>query len=134
MRDASALSVLLGQLGYPATTQECETKISGYQEDGYALLMGEVNEIVIGFIALHWYSAFHHTKPIGRIVAFCIAEKMRGTGLGTIMLNYAENFFKEKDCLKVELTSNLRRKESHEYYFRRGYQQTSMHFIKFLKK
>ena len=44
-----------------------------------------------------------------------------------------EDFFKNKNCVKAELTSNLKRKESHEYYLRKGYHQTSMHFVKYFE-
>jgi GNAT superfamily N-acetyltransferase len=95
-------------------------------------MMAELNSQPIGFIALHWYNAIHHQQTIGRIVAFCIDEPFRARGLGSQLLKYAEDFFHNLHCVKVELTSNLRRKESHEYYLRKGYQQTSMHFVKFL--
>ena len=132
-KDANALSVLLAQLGYPASTDEILKRIQLHKADGYQLMIGEVNGQTIGFIALHWYHAFHHTRLIGRVVAFCVDEAHRSTGLGSQLLKYAEDFFRNKNCVKVELTSNLKRKESHEYYFRKGYHQVSMHFVKYLE-
>lgn len=131
-KDAEVLSLLLAQLGYPAPIDESLRRIDHYRKDGYRLMMGQVENRCIGFIALHWYHAVHHPRPIGRVVAFCIDETYRSKGLGSQMLRFAEDFFQTKKCVKVELTSNLRRKESHEYYFRKGYQQTSMHFVKYL--
>lgn len=131
-KDAEALSLLLAQLGYPASREDGLSRVRLYQQDGYKLMMGEVDSKVIGFIALHWYHAVHHPRPIGRVVAFCIDETYRSKGLGSQILKFAEDFFHARKCVKVELTSNLRRKESHEYYFRKGYQQTSMHFVKYL--
>ena len=130
-KDAPILSQLLGQLGYPASTDESLKRIQLYQQDGYRLMMGEVGDQCIGFIALHWYHALHHPRPIGRVVAFCVDEAYRSKGWGSQLLKYAEDFFRSKNCIKVELTSNLKRKESHEYYFRKGYQQASMHFVKY---
>src|SRR5689334_22067081 len=121
-KDAEVLSLLLAQLGYPASREEGAGRIRLYQQDGYKLIMGEVSNNVIGFIALHWYHAVHHPRPIGRVVAFCIDETYRSKGIGSQMLKFAEDFFQVRKCVKVELTSNLRRKESHEYYFRKGYQ------------
>jgi hypothetical protein len=57
-KDASALSVLLAQLGYPASADEILTRILLYKPDGYRLMMCEVNDRPVGFIALHWYHAF----------------------------------------------------------------------------
>ncbi len=133
-RDAPDLSQLLAQLGYPASIEESLRRIHLCQQDAYHLVVGELDHRCIGFIALHWYHAFHHPKPIGRIVAFCIDEAYRGKGLGSELLTDAENFFQQKECLRVELTSNLKRKESHEYYLHKGYEQRSMHFVKYLIK
>lgn len=129
-KDAHALALLLAQLGYPAPTDEILKRIHLHRHDGYKLMMGEVDSQPVGFIALHWYHAFHHPRPIGRVVAFCVDEAHRSKGWGSQLLKYAEDFFQNKNCLKVELTSNLKRKESHDYYFRKGYQQKSMHFVK----
>lgn len=130
--DALILSQLLAQLGYPASIDESKQRIQFYRQEGYKLLMGDLDNQSIGFIALHWYRAIHHPEMIGRVVAFCIDEHHRGKGWGSQLLLYAEGFFQNLRCVKIELTSNLRRKESHEYYFRRGYEQRSMHFVKHL--
>jgi len=132
-KDATILSELLGQLGHPSSVEDALKRIQLHQLDGYRLLIGEVDGQAISFIALHWYHAFHRSHPIGRVVAFCVEESFRGKGWGSQLLKYAEDFFLTKNCFKIELTSNLRRKESHEYYLRKGYQQVSMHFVKLLK-
>jgi N-acetylglutamate synthase-like GNAT family acetyltransferase len=90
-KDADVLSSLLEQLGYPTSADEILKRILQHKSDGYRLMMGEVNGEPIGFIALHWYHAFHHTRLIGRIVAFCVDEKCRSTGLGSQLLKYAED-------------------------------------------
>ncbi|HTH54798.1 MAG TPA: GNAT family N-acetyltransferase [Cyclobacteriaceae bacterium] len=131
-KDADILSQLLMQLGYPTPIHESKRRIQLYHQEGYKLFMAELSNQPIGFIALHWYHAVHHPHLIGRVVAFCIDESVRGKGCGSQLLKYAEDFFQDLSCVKVELTSNLRRKESHTYYLRKGYQQTSMHFVKFL--
>ncbi|MGC4023478.1 MAG: GNAT family N-acetyltransferase [Cyclobacteriaceae bacterium] len=105
-------------------------RIVQHKKKDYKLFVLEMEDSVIAFIALHWYHAFHHTKPVGRVVAFCVDERFRGQGYGSQLLENAEGFFRQKDCFKIELTSNLRRKDSHEYYFRKGYRQASMHLIK----
>lgn len=131
-KDANDLSLLLQQLGYPSPLDESLKRIQLHRQDGYQLMVCELDHRCIGFIALHWYHAFHHPKLIGRVIAFCIEEKYRSKGYGSRLLEYAEDFFQQKNCLKVELTSNLKRKESHEYYLHKGYHQVSMHFVKYL--
>src|ERR1043165_3149330 len=113
-KDTAVLSDLLAQLGYPASADEIVKRILLHKPDGYQLMMGEVDGEPIGFIALHWYDAFHPSQLIGRVVAFCVDEAHRGAGLGSQLLKYAEDLFRSKNCVKVELTSTLKRKESHE--------------------
>ena len=133
-KDALALSSLLGQLGYPTSKSSSLKKISAYSQPGYKMLMAESDQKVIGFIALHWYVSPHLPGPIGRITAFCMDETVRGQGKGTILLDAAERFFKKLDCFKIEVTSNLKRTRTHQYYANLGYEQISKHFVKFLKK
>jgi PhnO protein len=133
-KDAATLGHLLAQLGYPTSIDESTQRITHYKQTGYKLLVAEIDNMVIGFIALHWYRAIHHPELIGRVVAFCMDEPYRSKGWGSQLLAHAEDFFQDLHCMKIELTSNLRRKESHQYYLRKGYEQRSIHFVKFLLK
>ena len=133
-KDASALSNLLGQLGYPTLDGSSLEKIKAHSKEGYKLLVLEADQKVEGFISLHWYTSPHLPGPAGRITAFCVDEQSRGKGLGTALLNAAEQFFKKIDCFKIEVTSNLRRARTHQYYTNLGYKETSKHFVKLLKK
>jgi len=133
-KDAPVLSHLLGQLGYLTSNESSLEKITAYSQEGYKMLMAESDQKVIGFISLHWYVSPHLPGPVGRITAFCIDETVRSQGKGTILLNAAEQFFKKIDCFKIEVTSNLKRTETHQYYSKLRYEQTSKHFVKFLKE
>lgn len=132
-KDAPALSALLAQLGYPSTDASCREKVKVYSKTGYKMLVAEIDLTVVGFISLHHYVTPHLPGPTGRITAFCLDEKSRGRGLGTLLLEASELYFKEVGCYKVEVTSNVKRTRTHSYYLNLGYQQTSMHFAKFLK-
>ena len=132
--DAMALSALLTQLGYPATEVSCADTIKAYSKEGYKMLMLEMEGKVTGFISLHSYVTPHLPGATGRITAFCVDEKARGRGLGTRLLEAAEQYFKDFNCFKIEVTSNSKRTETHRYYLNLGYQETSRHFVKFLKE
>src|SRR6267154_2205558 len=90
-KDANVLILLLTQLGYPASMEDVLKRIQLYRQAEYKLMIGEVDGRAIGFIALHWYPAFHHSKLIGRVIAFCVDETFRSQGFGTLLLNYAED-------------------------------------------
>jgi GNAT superfamily N-acetyltransferase len=132
--DAARLGILLGQLGYPATHSQMLNRIQQHNSPTYKLLVAKQENQALGFIALHFYYAFHHSAPIGRITAFCVDENARGAGIGSLLLRTAEEFFEQQGCFKIELTSNLRRGNAHQYYLQRGYIEGSKHFIKILSK
>ncbi len=132
--DAARLVILLGQLGYPATHSEMLDKIQQHNNPTYKLLVAKDENQVLGFIALHFYRAFHHPAPIGRITAFCVEETVRGSGIGSLLLTAAEDYFLQQQCFKIEVTSNLKRINTHQYYRQRGYTETSRHFIKIVAK
>lgn len=130
--DAAAVAELLHQMGYPVSIAESVKRIEQYVQPSYLLWVAEKDKVVVGYIALHTYHVLHLPAPEGRIISFCVDEKVRGTGVGTVLLHAAEDYFKENCCYKIVLNSNLKRPDTHQYYLNRGYQFTSKHFAKFL--
>ncbi len=132
--DASRVADLLHQLGYPVSEADAAVRIALYSQSSYQLLIAKIDDITVGFIALHIYEVLHLPAPDGRITSLCIDEKVRRTGVGTALLTRAENFFREKGCYKIVLNSNLKRADTHQYYLNRGYQFTSKHFAKIIER
>ncbi len=132
--DVTHLSLLLEQLGYPTAESEVLSKLKLYSQPDYKILVARSETIVFGFIALHVHQTFHLPGSVGRITSFCVDEKMRGLGIGSLLLAAAEEYFITNKCYKIEVTSNLKRFDSHTYYLQRGYTETSRHFIKMLVK
>ncbi len=131
-KDALTISNLLGQLGYPCSEEEAFQKIENYTKPSYKLFTAKKDHHVVGFIALHVYHQLHLPGPVGRITSFCVDEKVRGTGVGSALLEVAERFFHDRGCIKIEVTSNKRRIKTHDYYLHRGYTETSKHFVKII--
>ena len=133
-KDAFAIANLLDQLGYPTSEPEALQKIENHTKPSYKLFTAKRDDQVVGLIALHVYHQLHLPGPVGRITSFCVDEKVRGTGVGSALLKAAEEFFSEEGCFKIEVTSNLRRMQTHEYYLRHGYSETSKHFVKVIER
>jgi N-acetylglutamate synthase-like GNAT family acetyltransferase len=133
-KDVMSIKELVSQLGYTAlNTEELQTKIELYQKEDYKLLVAEVDSKVIGFISLHWFDIFHSTGKLGRITAFCIEEQFRSRGVGQQLLVEAERVFRREGCTKMEVTSNMKRLRTHEFYKMQGYDEESKRFSKYLK-
>jgi len=130
--DANRVADLLRQMGYVVSESDTAKRIKEYEQPNYQLLLAKTEEITVGFIALHFYDVLHLPAPEGRISSFCVDEKVRGKGIGKVLLTAAEEYFKENGCYKIVLNSNLKRPETHQFYLNRGYQFTSKHFAKFL--
>lgn len=131
--DAAEIVKLLDQLGYPDSITESTLRMKLYTQPAYQLLIAEKDREVVGFIALHFYNELHLPGAVGRITSFCVNENNRGTGIGTLLLNEAEDYFKANGCFKIEVTSNLRRTITHQYYLHQGYKETSKHFVKIIE-
>ncbi|MDZ7647215.1 MAG: GNAT family N-acetyltransferase [Cytophagales bacterium] len=130
--DTRQLANLISQLGYPTKEPDVLLRIRAHQSPGFKILVARKDKLVIGFICLHYYQTFHLPGPVGRITSFCVDSVVRKQGVGQMLLLAAEEYFKQQPCYKIEVTSNLRRTETHEYYLRQGYTETSRHFIKLL--
>jgi GNAT superfamily N-acetyltransferase len=128
--DTSLIRRLLEQLGYPQLEDEVVDAINTYDKEGYQILVGEDDKDVVGFVSLHWFDMFHSRGQMGRITAICILEELRSKGFGQALLMAAEHYLKTKGCVKVEVTTNLNRTLTHEFYGKNGYSIDSKRFIK----
>lgn len=129
-KQAEAITRLLLQLGYPYEIKAVAKRIEENQRPGYRIFVAEVNLQIVGVIALHTYTQLHIDGLVGRIMTFCVDDASQGQGIGSMLLKYAEAYFTNQKCVKIELNSNSRRTKSHQFYLKNGYQQTSLHFVK----
>lgn len=130
LSDSSSIHKLLAQLGYPQENGEVVEAIESYHLDDYYLFVGEVDNTIVGFASLHWFDMFHARGKMGRITAMCVQEDLRSKGIGHKLLMATEDFLKGKGCVKVEVTSSLKRTLTHEFYAKNGYEINSKRFIK----
>ncbi|MEP7128633.1 MAG: GNAT family N-acetyltransferase [Chitinophagales bacterium] len=131
--DSAAIQLLLDQLGYPIfDEQEVVEKINLHQQPGYCILIAEIENKVVGFISMHWFELMHWKGRLGRFTSFCIDEMFRSKGVGQALLKEGEAFLIKQGCVKLEVTSNLKRTRTHEFYLKAGYVEDSRRFVKVL--
>jgi GNAT superfamily N-acetyltransferase len=134
IQDSISIQRLLAQLGYPNLDEvEVHQKIKRHSLENYHLLVGEIDHEVVSFISLHWFELLHIKGKLGRITAFCADEFFRSQGIGRRLLEAAENFLVKQGCTKIEVTSNIKRIRTHEFYLSRGYEEDSRRFTKYFK-
>lgn len=127
--DAVQLIALIGLLDH-------EVSLAGVRErlvnGGMPTLVAVEGETVIGLCGLHMMSAIHREQVVGRVTILVVAEDRRGAGIGRLLIEAAEQRLAAEGCGLVEVTSNDRLVEAHQFYAAMGYDRTSQRFAKAL--
>ncbi|SKC06458.1 Ribosomal protein S18 acetylase RimI [Soonwooa buanensis] len=133
--DASRISELLAQMGYPNTESFMSSKISKFLKDeNENSLVYEENEKVLGFISMHFIPQIAVEGDFARISYLVVDENTRGKNIGKKLLDYCEKLAVEKNCDRIELHSNFTREAAHRFYFREGYLDVPKYLVKYLQK
>jgi len=121
--DASAVGVLLADLGYPMPEALAREKIAllAAREDD-RVFVAEVGGEVAGVLSFHVMTLFHAPGNLGRITALIVVEQKRRAGVGRALCDAAEAFAWSRDCRRIEVTSGDHRSGAHAFYQRLGYQ------------
>ena len=127
--DVQAIVDLLEQFGHPIspeTTRHQLALLAGTGRD--RVLVAESDGVVLGVLSLHWTPLLHRDRPLGRVTALVVEEAARGQGVGGRLVAEAERVLRVAGCSAVEVTSNVRRAEAHDFYRGLGYGQPSAYF------
>lgn len=131
--DASAISALLGELGYPATVEEIPARLAELRSDpGAIVFVAELEGRVVAIATAHVINAIHLTPPAAMLTALVVAADARGQGVGRAMVAHAEAWAKGRGARKISLTSALHRVDAHQFYHGLGYAHTGVRLGKAL--
>lgn len=129
--DATMIAALLKQLGYVATATLVENKIALLASSPNDLvLVAEKYGIVAGIISLHTTELFHEDGRIGRITSLVIDSGQRGSGIGQLLVDAADQYFISSGCVRAEVTSGDHRLDAHAFYQAQGYLPDERRFMK----
>ena len=130
-RDGPALALLLTQLGYPGTQPYLERRLAQQLSHPDALLLvAVVQDGVVGFVSVHIIAQLALAGDFCRISYLCVAEHMRGQGVGAMLERCAEQHARELGCDRIELHSNAHRHDAHRFYAGIGYKESPKYLIK----
>lgn len=133
--DATAVGILLAELGYPANAGEVIGRLDALARLPVALtLVAAGGREVFGVITSHIFPSLHSAAPIAWITTLVVSSDARGMGVGTKLLEAAERWAVENGAERVSLTSGVAREDAHRFYESRGYQHTGLRFAKTLMK
>jgi GNAT superfamily N-acetyltransferase len=130
--DAPALAPLISELGYPADAALAGERLALLQAAGDEALVALRGSDLVGLAALHLTPLLHRPGPLGRITALVASASARRQGIGRALVQVAEARLAERGCVRIELTSNLQRKEAHAFYWALGYVDDGLRFSRTL--
>ena len=131
-QDASDLARLVADLGYPVEPDEFWPRVEKMPPALYRTLVAANESGVVGFIGLLTLPVYEHARPVGWILALCVAPDHRSQGIGTALLAAAENHYRNNGVVDIRLHSGMRRDEAHRFYEKMGFDKSGYRFKKIL--
>ena len=129
--DTPALAEILCQTGYPCKGEGLETRLNRYLGDpASAVLVADDGARVLGFACAHVIPLFHEDASLCRMTIMGVAETCRRRGVGRHLLSAVEEFARQNNCRRVEITSADHRAAAHSFYRALGYKEVSRRFVR----
>jgi len=130
-KDAPAIALLIGELGYKVSDQVILKKLNHFaeQKSGEAFVATE-GEHVLGCISVHVQELFHAPGRLGRITSLVVNKRAEGAGVGRALMERANDYFRTSGCVRAEVTSGDHRPATHRFYVANGYAQDERRFVK----
>jgi GNAT superfamily N-acetyltransferase/gamma-glutamylcyclotransferase (GGCT)/AIG2-like uncharacterized protein YtfP len=128
--DVAAIASLVGQLGYPTTSEIMKVRLARMLSLAHhAIFVAESSGAVVGVAGA---SVDHGIEQdsYGRLTALAVDEQWRGRGVGKLLVQQVEQWCRERGADRLTLTSGHHRVESHKFYKALGYDATGHRFIK----
>lgn len=130
--DHQAVACLLRELGYEPTDEALAQQVRIYRTSERSLALVAVDDSgrTLGLVSGHLIPLIHEGSSLGRITALIVAEKARGSGIGSGLLRRVEEWFQHQGCRRAEVTSGDQRHAAHRFYARHGFAQEERRFLK----
>ncbi|QIF02793.1 GNAT family N-acetyltransferase [Roseimicrobium sp. ORNL1] len=134
--DATGIAHLISVLGYALQADEVPARLEAYANDASRVFVAvQDSGAIVGFLSFHASPLFHEPGALGRIMAMAIDSEHQRQGIGTALVQAAEEFARACGCLRIEVTSGDRReKDAHVFYGKLGYASDCRRFLKRLEE
>lgn len=127
--DAAALVPLMGELGYPSTTEEIEYRLArNAQQHESEAWVAERDRVIVGFAAGLLLWSYVSTAATAQLTSLIVSSEARGTGVGRQLVAHFEVWARGRGAKRVVVTSALHRDDAHAFYPAVGYTETGKRF------
>lgn len=134
--DLESLTELMEELGYPSSVEDMENRMKRIESiPNYYTYVATVNDIVVGMIGVRFNYTYTSNKIKTQISALVTKKEYQGQGVGKALINYIEEFTKNKGSDFLYLTSGIKeeRVHAHDFYKKNGFEITGYRFVKRLE-
>jgi GNAT superfamily N-acetyltransferase len=128
--DASGLTGLLDQLGYPSPADEIGRRLLALAQFPLAKAWLAEDAAVVGLVTCHMFPSIHATAPVAWITTLVVDVGHRGRGIGRSLLEAAESWARTQGAVRISLTAGSQRDGAHAFYSRVGFAQSGVRFTK----
>ncbi len=92
-------------------------------------LVAEKDGLVVGSLFLQIIpNLSHNARPWAVLENVIVASQYRRQGIGRLLIKYALDRSREAGCYKVQLLSNKKRREAHQFYHSMGFEESALGF------
>ena len=113
--DILSIVELTKELGYNLTKEEIKNKIKKFSLNLVEKIFVAEYEYVIGWMHISLVEPLE-SKSFVEIRGIVVKEELRKKGIGTTLIQTAENWAREKGCKKLRVRTNIKREETRKYY------------------
>src|SRR5579862_3560768 len=128
--DATALSSLMTELGYPVTPEVIWSRIERISSETHRTFVAEIDGKVIGFAGYSALRIYESDVPTCWIMALSVASDFRRKGVGRLLLQAVESWCAENGIPDIRVHSGSDRPEAHQFYEACGYRNSGFRFKK----
>ena len=119
--DLEAIRELSVQLGYDCSLTDLANRFEAIQEaPGDQLYVPEDASRVCGYIHLQVYRSLY-SDCLLNIMGIVVDENCRGRGIGTALLEKAEEYARSQGATGIRALSGSHREKAHRFYIRNSF-------------
>jgi GNAT superfamily N-acetyltransferase len=135
LADLERMADLAGQLGYECTGMDVRARLDAmWDSNQYAVYVAELPQGQIGgWIGVYVFRTVE-TDCCAEISGLVVDQQIRSRGIGTLLLEAAEQWAHRHRCTTISVRSNVTRDRAHQFYRNHGYEltKTQKSFLKIL--
>lgn len=120
--DADRIAGLFTDEGYPAGPSDIRERLGRFASDFSTVHVVEIEDEVVGFVAVHVMPRFEHSDRVARVLALVVDQGVRERGVGHRLMEEAESVARETGCAFIEVTAGHHRADALQLFESIGYE------------